>query len=107
MWNEIGQIFILAKHSALSLPQKLLYTLLVESSGREINSESLGKPFEEAYPYIYTIEVVHWEILEPILRNYTYRTKEQKARLFTPSKYIDQFDVDNGDYQLQAHLNMS
>jgi len=76
-------------------------SFLIKSTGYCENVENLGKPFHEAYPNVFTIEVESWEIITPIRRDYQYRKFEQRKRFFSPRKYIDQFDVDNEDYKLQ------
>ena len=85
--SALSNVFFLSKHN----------TFLVEVVN-EYNIENRGLPFEEAYPYIYSVDVTSWEIVIPIRRDYQYRTKEQKERWFSPSGYLDQFDVEQGDY---------
>jgi len=74
-------------------------SFLVKSTGLFFNTDNFGKSFEKAYPNIFTVEVEYWEILIPIKRDYQYRKVGQKERIFNPQKYIDQFDIDNGDYR--------
>lgn len=66
--------------------------------GNEYNTENRGISFDDAYPKIYSVDVISWEIVIPIRRDYQYRVNGQKERLFSPSKYLDQFDVEQGDY---------
>lgn len=66
--------------------------------GDEYNISSRGIPFSADSPNNYSINVVSWEIVIPVRRDYQYRSKDQKERLFAPTKYLDQFDVDQGDY---------
>ena len=45
------------------------------------------------------IVVKSWKFVTPIERDYLHPKKGQKNRWFYPKKYVDQFDVDNGDYK--------
>ncbi|MCM1263506.1 MAG: hypothetical protein NC313_12390 [Butyrivibrio sp.] len=45
----------------------------------------------------YTIVVEGWEIVTPIYRDYTY---SQHERIFYPKKYIDNYDLEHGDYKI-------
>ncbi|WP_455295450.1 hypothetical protein [Enterococcus crotali] len=45
------------------------------------------------------IVVKSWKFITPIKRDYLHPKKGQKNRWFYPKKYVDQFDVDNGDYK--------
>lgn len=45
------------------------------------------------------LTVKNWEFIIPIKRDYDHPAQGQKSRWFYPGKYVDQFDVDNGDYK--------
>ncbi len=66
--------------------------------GVEHNISNRGLPYMEMalIPDPYAIDVISWEIIIPIRRDYQYRNEGK--RFFSPSKYLDQFDVDQGDY---------
>ena len=84
--NELSSIFFLSKNN----------TFLIK--GKECNVDKCGLDWLDTYPDMYSIDVVSWEIVIPIQRDYTYRSSGQKSRWIAPSRYIDQFDVEQGDY---------
>jgi len=86
--SQLSNVFFLSK----------MNMFLIKSTGNIKNPQNLGALFNDAYPNISTIEVDMWEIIVPIKRDYQYRLNGQKSRLFSPKKYIDQFDLQNGDY---------
>lgn len=84
--RSLSNVFFLSKQN----------TFLVK--GIEYNISSRGLPFYMDASNNYSIDVISWEIVIPIRRDYQYRTNEQKERLFSPSNYLDQFDVEQRDY---------
>lgn len=45
----------------------------------------------------YTIVVEEWDIIKPIYRDYTYSSY---SRLIYPRGYIDDYDLEHGDFKL-------
>lgn len=68
---------------------------LVKGTGKTWNNENLGKKLDDNFEDMFTVEAEQWYIVTPIKRDYTYRLY---GRWFAPKDFIDQFDVDNGDY---------
>lgn len=54
--------------------------------------------FERESPgeYEYEIDLENWQIVSPIKRTYEY---SRHFRLFAPTEYIDEYDVNHGDYR--------
>jgi hypothetical protein len=50
---------------------------------------------------VYCLEVEEWSLIAPITRDYTYK-KSEESRIFYPKNYLDQFDIDKGDYFLDG-----
>lgn len=46
------------------------------------------------------LEVEDWEFITPITRDYERKNRNAKTRKSYPKDYVDQFDLDNGDYKL-------
>lgn len=84
-FSQLSSVFFLSK------PNRFLVL------GSERNIENMGKDYMETHPNAYAIEVEQWEIISPILRDYQYKYDED-VRFFAPRKFLDQFDVDHGDY---------
>jgi len=79
----LSRIFFISKRNSFLIKGKVYDE---QYKGRELFNE--GDPL----PYI---EVESWEIITPIGRDYTY---EHHERYLYPTDYLDQYDVDHGDY---------
>lgn len=90
--KDLGMTFLFGKHNSFLV------------KGTEYNEECKGVPIMEAMMNaepMYTLEIESWEIITPIQRDYNfgfdYEGKDF-GRLLYPTDYLDQYDIDHGDY---------
>ncbi|MDO5095764.1 MAG: hypothetical protein Q4D65_04315 [Peptostreptococcaceae bacterium] len=80
-------------------PYRNLKNIFFRNANFLIEAEEIRPIYESASeiicPASYEITVKNWKIVYPIFRDYTYTPHE---RWFYPKSYIDQYDLDHGDY---------
>ena len=93
-----GELLLLTGNT----PEQALnrYTFMFGTSNLFLIKGSLSE-HNEPDKYKMMLEVHEWDIIAPIKRNYddTYG-RSGKSRWFSPKDYIDNFDIENGDFYM-------